>query len=550
MSNTTSDANVSDALFLDLSSYAESLKRHKKAARLAAIPDEDKGILYWEDWCYDEKCDLMPTWDKLAKFIKEMVIPMEKALIQRVLEDPTKAHYSGAQVFLEPVLRLRERMLQELDSANPSVDPALNDNNPSDDPALNDITAENTVVESTLSRSITSLSISSPVPSSSSSSLNLPAASAGMSKAPPSQVGTPKLLTTRPVIEPASRLRPDTPTPVQSFHPEPSNNGAGSEPTPRRLNTHHAFTSAATTRVGTTTRTTTTTTTPRFDAQDFKFVWRGQRAVRIEDASTEIPKHQLSDRVKTVVDVLQEWLYGIDGGPALQELNRAYIGGWRIHSETRRYCDRVRIVQTYVRLIREQGHSQESAIRLLNKMQGTLGLSALRSKIDEGAKDEDYNDDNDELEDDIMVTVPAKRQRRGRLSQLTLERSTLVEGTGLTQVEKDNFPFPIRDLQSINDVWKEWTVGWKDGEPSIESLIEIHDKVWQQGNYRKHFYFSFYYKNRITNAIGDSVKDGAVKSEQEAIRILEKARNHRPLSTFCGSKDFRDILAAWGLKKY
>ena len=109
-----------------------------------------------------------------------------------------------------------------------------------------------------------------------------------------------------------------------------------------------------------------------------------------------------------------------------------------------------------------------------------------------------------------------------------------------------SIPFPIRrHICAIEDVWKEWTVGW-EGTPSIESLIQIHGKPWYAGD---EYHGHFYPRQRLVHIIREAVKNGAVASAEEAIVILEGIRGQRQPTSVCTSQPLRDLVVAWRVGK-
>ncbi|KAG0035859.1 hypothetical protein BGZ83_004002, partial [Gryganskiella cystojenkinii] len=59
-----------------------------------------------------------------------------------------------------------------------------------------------------------------------------------------------------------------------------------------------------------------------FNAQDFQPATL-EKHYKTENLSS-VPRQKMSDRVETVAEVVEEWLYGIDGGLAVLELNNMY----------------------------------------------------------------------------------------------------------------------------------------------------------------------------------------------------------------------------------
>jgi len=81
----------------------------KLQKRRKTLPEEDKGLAYWEFWCDKEGVDKVPTWSSLARYIADFVTPMEEAVRLQVQQGSTKTLIQGVKAFVEPVLRFRDR---------------------------------------------------------------------------------------------------------------------------------------------------------------------------------------------------------------------------------------------------------------------------------------------------------------------------------------------------------------------------------------------------------------------------------------------------------
>ena len=283
----------------------------------------------------------------------------------------------------------------------------------------------------------------------------------------------------------------------------------------------------------------------KFKAVEFE--WRGLGNKVAEDLAGTIPIHHLSRKVKTVPDVLREWRFGSDGEQALQDLNSQYGTQWRAFADANQFKYRTGIVTEYIHLVLKQNHSDEEAIRALEKLRNGKTLCFLYFAI--SARRKLAKEQTPQGEAEAVVSKPTTKARTKRKTINKTEDENVVSSRSKATGEEgdDSFPLPIRDLSAIGDVWKEWTVGWK-GEPSIESLMEIHGKAWGQGSIKGKHYSVFSRKNRVINIIREAVEKGASASVQEAIQVLEKARRGRKLVTLLSAKNLRGVLDTLGIE--
>ncbi|KAG0051601.1 hypothetical protein BGZ83_003521 [Gryganskiella cystojenkinii] len=122
----------------------------------------------------------------------------------------------------------------------------------------------------------------------------------------------------------------------------------------------------------------------------------------------------LSDLVKTVRDVLEEWRYGFGGNRALQELNSEYGTSWRdSNKDHHKYIHRSAIVQEYVRLV-ECGNTEAQAISILEQMKGSRELSGLYRSIKKAAIDE-------------QGPLPGKGKRKKVATKVSAEENEIDE---------------------------------------------------------------------------------------------------------------------------
>ena len=107
-------------------------------------------------------------------------------------------------------------------------------------------------------------------------------------------------------------------------------------------------------------------------------------------------------------------------------------------------------------------------------------------------------------------------------------------------IEETGFPFKVRLINSIPNIWKEWTIGWGEGEPSIKSQILEYDRAWNDPKF-KVYENHFRYKNQLVRTIDEAMKQKVVQSYEEAMQALENVRGAMEPSTFCKSQEFKTI---------
>ncbi|KAG0044119.1 hypothetical protein BGZ83_010644 [Gryganskiella cystojenkinii] len=98
----------------------------------------------------------------------------------------------------------------------------------------------------------------------------------------------------------------------------------------------------------------------------------------------KVTTYSLSNKVRTVYDVLLEWRFGLsdDGLPSIQNLNQIfYPNRWWSPESLLKYKTRSIIVREYVYRVKELGLTSEVAIRSLEKLRGPLGLVHLAAEI-------------------------------------------------------------------------------------------------------------------------------------------------------------------------
>ena len=296
----------------------------------------------------------------------------------------------------------------------------------------------------------------------------------------------------------------------------------------------------------------------KFTAEEFQLLKKGSGGKRTKIVNA--PVYPLHHGVTTVEDALQEWRFGFRGGPAIQDLNSQYGVHWRRPTDWSAYTARTAVVKEYTILVKEEGYTTEQAITKLDTEQGTSSLGTLRLRItarrnagtnrkhgrelqglhDTVVKDESTparDDEEDELDDDDSTDETYLANNRKRVAPSYEEEPTTP------------FPFPIRHLNSISDIWQEWVKGWQ-GEESFESLMQTHGKIWSRKQFWNEHNNYFYSRWRIVSTIKEAFQTGAVATTTEAIRAMEEARESSdiPASGFILSRGFKDLTIEWRAK--
>ncbi|KAF9903189.1 hypothetical protein EC991_004097 [Linnemannia zychae] len=87
------------------------------------------------------------------------------------------------------------------------------------------------------------------------------------------------------------------------------------------------------------------------------------------------------DTPDNVVDILEEWRFGLNGTQAIQDLNRQFGACWRRKDQDSRYRIRSTVVHEFKRLVVEEGMDDDKAVQLLVEKQGPKAISALYQRL-------------------------------------------------------------------------------------------------------------------------------------------------------------------------
>ena len=284
-------------------------------------------------------------------------------------------------------------------------------------------------------------------------------------------------------------------------------------------------------------------------------------------SSTAVTTYRLNPRVVTVPDVLEEWRFGFKGGPSIQSLYRKFGSKWKFAGDGFRFSSRASIVREYGRLVREQGLSDEQAIRNLEHARNGHSITTfyqslvaqrrapdaedqLKENGRQSSPSETYSSTRSNATNSnsqrALLPVIKKRKRVSHANDTSAYEGPVraVTSRSRSAVHQIAFPFPVHNLSSVADVWKEWTEGWED-EPAIEHLVEIHGPAWEQKVFSAEYFRTFHNNSRLVRVIREAVIKGTVGSHEEAIEALERARKSEALMKFCGSRAYNSVLHSW-----
>lgn len=107
----------------------------------------------------------------------------------------------------------------------------------------------------------------------------------------------------------------------------------------------------------------------RFKAEEFMVPVRKRGPRPGALPATGVSRYVLNRNVVTVWDVLTEWRYGIEGGPAIQDLQtRMCRRVWGVEGDTYAFTVRACIVEAFVKEVMEDGRSEEETIKRLERL--------------------------------------------------------------------------------------------------------------------------------------------------------------------------------------
>ncbi|GJJ71519.1 hypothetical protein EMPS_03869 [Entomortierella parvispora] len=500
----------------------------KRAARAATLPKEDKGLIYWEDWCNENELSKTPTLETVMLYAKEFVAPLEERMEILSRHNPTVSRLNGIRDFMVPLAKLVERSSQSVsEQSSPTT---------FSKPTSSWRSKGKEVVRSRdLSTAASPPMEDTSVDSTPDRTQSLPVASTLPAAPPVSRTRQPTEIMT--AVQVAAK-------PTKTVEPV-SNRGNGSNDAQSDYS--------------------------QFKAHEFlepPVSGKGKGGfVGRPPSSTTVTTYRLNPRVITVPDVLQEWRFGFEGGPSIQSLYRKFGSKWKFTGDGFRFSSRAAIVREYVRLVRKQGESDEEAIRSLEHARNGHSITTFyqslvaqrrapegddtpREKIQRSSSLEDHSSTRSTPTNSIhqqgIIPVIKKRKRVSHANDTSAYEGPVraVTSRSRSSVHQVKFPFPVHNLDSVADVWKEWTEGWED-EPAIEHLVEIHGPAWEEKIFSAEYFKTFHNNSRLVRTIREAVLKGAVGSHEEAVEMLERARKSDPLAKFFGSRAYNSVLSSW-----
>ncbi|KAF9123489.1 hypothetical protein BGW39_008923 [Mortierella sp. 14UC] len=200
-----------------------------------------------------------------------------------------------------------------------------------------------------------------------------------------------------------------------------------------------------------------------------------------------------------VVDILEEWRFGLNGTQAIQDLNRQYGTRWRRKDQDFRYQIRITVVREFKRLVTDEArptadnHQAENA----PASEATGGLSAWY--IGHKTKALQY-----------CAPTPGMPEV---WDSVALDRT---------------YRFPIfDDIVTVEDLWKFWTQGWQDG-PSVRERSAKHGATWRKSTYDRAIFQWYAPRYKVVREVQKLVD--LQWSEEEATEGIEVLRMREELS--------------------
>ncbi|KAF9968204.1 hypothetical protein BGZ70_005885 [Mortierella alpina] len=289
--------------------------------------------------------------------------------------------------------------------------------------------------------------------------------------------------------------------------------------------------------------------------------------------------YRMSPNVKTVQDVLVEWLEGFESAPSIQELNTKYRTQWRgtDDPEKRLMYARSCIVREFKRLVLEDGKTEKEALELMEKDLSGCTLrtyaDSIRTRINEGKRrqklvkatrkgaaplkttaspprggskhhkvdpgDESGEDRASESSsaEESDQSAEENNNRTDSTPGMTARRTTTqtalrdARRSTMTKAKHPDFPFPVNELENVADIWQEWYKGWK-GDPPLEQLIEQHGRLFYRDKFSRYKHM-FYAKQKIVRTLDQLIQDGF--TEKDAIEKMEYYREGRKPQTLAAA---------------
>ncbi|KAF9155447.1 hypothetical protein BG015_009823 [Linnemannia schmuckeri] len=117
----------------------------------------------------------------------------------------------------------------------------------------------------------------------------------------------------------------------------------------------------------------------RYKANEFK-VPTMYNNLRTVDNKSPTPTYNLT-LTEYVVELLEEWRFGLDDQMSIQDLNKQYGPRWRRKEQDYYYHVKITIVREFKRLVSEEGMEDDEAVAYLVTKQGTKATETLYNEL-------------------------------------------------------------------------------------------------------------------------------------------------------------------------
>ncbi|KAG0071560.1 hypothetical protein BGZ89_010271, partial [Linnemannia elongata] len=246
---------------------------------------------------------------------------------------------------------------------------------------------------------------------------------------------------------------------------------------------------------------------------------------RTAENNTHTPTYDLTLADK-VVELLEEWRFGLNNQLSIQELNKQYGSLWRPKEQEYYYRTKLTIVREFKRLVSEEGMKDDEAVSYLVTKQGTRAAGTLcrmiyqemsaRNKID-GKK---------------VSRLPGLEKWRLGIRNTPQHLAPIP---GMPEVWDEvtldkTYRFPIfNDIVTIYDLWKFWTQGWNGG-PSVRERSAEHGATWRKETYDRTIAQWYAPRYKVVQEIRRLVEQGWLESE--AVEGMEALQENRSMEDF------------------
>ncbi|KAF9979391.1 hypothetical protein BGZ75_009758 [Mortierella antarctica] len=399
----------------------DKVHQTQRSLRMKSLPEEDAGLVYWEDFCTENDWPKMPTTANIRRYTEVFVNRKVNAINQE------GHHGHSYDYFLGPVWRLKAQALSSIQHAaatkpvmTTQVSRAPNNNKLLNGYNIHADGASRVSTYSTVNSNDNNNNKRPIVIELDSDSVDLiedifQTSMAALAPPKPLRSRQRKLTPPLPPPPPASIVSPLRQETIPPVHAHCQTDSV--------YHTYGAPGSVSTTS----------------DAGDMDDNYPQFKAREFDLGLTH-----LSDNFRT---------YSIRNDLGTTVLNNEFGREWKATGDKTLYASRRGVVIEYRRLVMNEGLSDTEAIESLENQRGTNAIVTLHNHI--------------------LRTIPTPENSvYGRdepeypVNLLYLpDRWPRPPPTALT-----GFPLPVRQIISILNIWKEWEIGWK-GNPSIKSLL-------------------------------------------------------------------------------